>query len=242
MADSELCQSKAGAATSGAGGGGGGGGNHLQCLSVHCTDELGDSKGRGAPVSSWRSLHSDISNRFGTFVAALTWAKRNKDGHKGTSVDGGDDLSVKQRCTGSRETFDAHQCKLKHARTHTKPLHKMPCSFLTHAAACTTAYMLLDIAAWTWLDGLHIWKTSNHFFSLIFFVEKKTRNVKEGELQKERAVVIGFDCMPVFGKSDAISTSWFSLFTFLNPARCNAHLMCTLYPWRRQLMPIWSWK
>lgn len=45
------------------------------------------------------------------------------------------------------------------------------------------------------------------FFSLIFFVEKKTRNVKEGELQKERAVVIGFDCMPVFGKSDAISTS-----------------------------------
>ncbi|KAJ8333233.1 hypothetical protein SKAU_G00421290 [Synaphobranchus kaupii] len=50
----------------------GGGGSHLQCLSVHCTDELGDSKGRGGPVSSWRSLHSDISNRFGTFVAALT--------------------------------------------------------------------------------------------------------------------------------------------------------------------------
>ncbi|TWW61192.1 Transcriptional activator MN1 [Takifugu flavidus] len=69
---SELSQSKAAAGAPGAGGGGGSGGNHLQCLSVHCTDELGDSKGRGAPVSSWRSLHSDISNRFGTFVAALT--------------------------------------------------------------------------------------------------------------------------------------------------------------------------
>ncbi|XP_036383687.1 transcriptional activator MN1-like [Megalops cyprinoides] len=62
----ELSQSKGGAAAPGAGG------NHLQCLSVHCTDELGDSKARGGPVSSWRSLHSDISNRFGTFVAALT--------------------------------------------------------------------------------------------------------------------------------------------------------------------------
>lgn len=72
-AESELSQSKAGAGATGAGGGGGSsGGNHLQCLSVHCTDELGDSKGRGGPVSSWRSLHSDISNRFGTFVAALT--------------------------------------------------------------------------------------------------------------------------------------------------------------------------
>lgn len=77
-AESELSQSKAAAGAPGAGGGGGGGGggsgggNHLQCLSVHCTDELGDSKGRGGPVSSWRSLHSDISNRFGTFVAALT--------------------------------------------------------------------------------------------------------------------------------------------------------------------------
>lgn len=73
-AESELSQSKAGAGAPGAGGAGGGsnGGNHLQCLSVHCTDELGDSKGRGGPVSSWRSLHSDISNRFGTFVAALT--------------------------------------------------------------------------------------------------------------------------------------------------------------------------
>ncbi|MEQ2214446.1 hypothetical protein XENOCAPTIV_007464, partial [Xenoophorus captivus] len=70
---SELSQSKTGAAAPGAGGGGGSsGGNHLQCLSVHCTDELGDSKGRGGPVSSWRSIHSDISNRFGTFVAALT--------------------------------------------------------------------------------------------------------------------------------------------------------------------------
>lgn len=72
LSESELSQSKAGAGGPGAGGGGSGGGNHLQCLSVHCTDELGDSKGRGAPVSSWRSLHSDISNRFGTFVAALT--------------------------------------------------------------------------------------------------------------------------------------------------------------------------
>lgn len=71
-AESELSQSKAGVGAPGAGGGGSNGGNHLQCLSVHCTDELGDSKGRGGPVSSWRSLHSDISNRFGTFVAALT--------------------------------------------------------------------------------------------------------------------------------------------------------------------------
>ncbi|XP_035291392.1 transcriptional activator MN1-like [Anguilla anguilla] len=62
----ELSQSKGGP------GGPGTGSSHLQCLSVHCTDELGDSKGRGGPVSSWRSLHSDISNRFGTFVAALT--------------------------------------------------------------------------------------------------------------------------------------------------------------------------
>ncbi|KAG8455766.1 hypothetical protein GDO86_001817 [Hymenochirus boettgeri] len=46
-------------------------GSHLQCLSVHCTDDIGESKGR-TPVPAWRSLHSDISNRFGTFVAALT--------------------------------------------------------------------------------------------------------------------------------------------------------------------------
>lgn len=45
--------------------------SHLQCLSVHCTDDLTDSKGR-SPMQTWRSLHSDISNRFGTFVAALT--------------------------------------------------------------------------------------------------------------------------------------------------------------------------
>ncbi|CAB1321858.1 unnamed protein product [Coregonus sp. 'balchen'] len=70
LGDSELSQSKAGVGVPGPGGGNGG--SHLQCLSVHCTDELGDSKGRGGPVSSWRSLHSDISNRFGTFVAALT--------------------------------------------------------------------------------------------------------------------------------------------------------------------------
>ncbi|XP_004544317.2 transcriptional activator MN1 [Maylandia zebra] len=70
--ESELTQSKPGAGAPGAVGGGSSGGTHLQCLSVHCTDELGDSKGRGGPVSSWRSLHSDISNRFGTFVAALT--------------------------------------------------------------------------------------------------------------------------------------------------------------------------
>uniref|UniRef100_A0A8C5P011 Meningioma 1 n=1 Tax=Jaculus jaculus TaxID=51337 RepID=A0A8C5P011_JACJA len=44
-------------------------GGHLQCLTVHCTD--GDAKAR-ASVPTWRSLHSDISNRFGTFVAALT--------------------------------------------------------------------------------------------------------------------------------------------------------------------------
>ncbi|KAJ8415507.1 hypothetical protein AAFF_G00424870 [Aldrovandia affinis] len=62
----DLSQSKGGVGAPGSGG------SHLQCLSVHCTDELGDSKGRGGPVSSWRSLHSDISNRFGTFVAALT--------------------------------------------------------------------------------------------------------------------------------------------------------------------------
>lgn len=73
--ESELSQNKPTAGGPGAAAGGAGGttgGNHLQCLSVHCTDELGDSKGRGGPVSSWRSLHSDISNRFGTFVAALT--------------------------------------------------------------------------------------------------------------------------------------------------------------------------
>ncbi|XP_043924238.1 transcriptional activator MN1 [Protopterus annectens] len=46
-------------------------GSHLQCLSVHCTDDIGESKGR-TPMPTWRSLHSDISNRFGTFVAALT--------------------------------------------------------------------------------------------------------------------------------------------------------------------------
>ncbi|XP_061115297.1 transcriptional activator MN1-like [Conger conger] len=61
----DLSQSKGGP-------GAPGGASHMQCLSVHCTDELGDNKGRGGPVSSWRSLHSDISNRFGTFVAALT--------------------------------------------------------------------------------------------------------------------------------------------------------------------------
>lgn len=44
-------------------------GSHLQCLTVHCTD--GDPKARTS-VPTWRSLHSDISNRFGTFVAALT--------------------------------------------------------------------------------------------------------------------------------------------------------------------------
>ncbi|KAJ8338800.1 hypothetical protein SKAU_G00355860 [Synaphobranchus kaupii] len=66
----ELPQGKG---VSGAGPGAGvGGGSHLQCLSVHCTDELGEAKARGGPVPSWRSLHSDISNRFGTFVAALT--------------------------------------------------------------------------------------------------------------------------------------------------------------------------
>ncbi|XP_055775753.1 transcriptional activator MN1-like [Salvelinus fontinalis] len=70
--ESELSQSKAGVGVGAQGPGGGNGGSHLQCLSVHCTDELGDSKGRGGTVSSWRSLHSDISNRFGTFVAALT--------------------------------------------------------------------------------------------------------------------------------------------------------------------------
>ncbi|XP_076145422.1 transcriptional activator MN1 [Alosa pseudoharengus] len=68
--DGDVSQSKS------AGGvgapGPGGAGSHLQCLSVHCTDELGEAKGRNGPVSSWRSLHSDISNRFGTFVAALT--------------------------------------------------------------------------------------------------------------------------------------------------------------------------
>ncbi|XP_023680333.1 transcriptional activator MN1 [Paramormyrops kingsleyae] len=66
----DLSQTKGGAG--GGTGGGAGGGSHLQCLSVHCTDELGEGKARGPPVSSWRSLHSDISNRFGTFVAALT--------------------------------------------------------------------------------------------------------------------------------------------------------------------------
>lgn len=46
-------------------------GSHVQCLSVHCNEDMGESKGR-TPVPPWRSLHSDISNRFGTFVAALT--------------------------------------------------------------------------------------------------------------------------------------------------------------------------
>ncbi|KAG7476622.1 hypothetical protein MATL_G00084860 [Megalops atlanticus] len=64
----ELSQGKGGVGA----GPTGPGGTHLQCLSVHCTDELGDSKARGGAVPSWRSLHSDISNRFGTFVAALT--------------------------------------------------------------------------------------------------------------------------------------------------------------------------
>ncbi|XP_051962801.1 LOW QUALITY PROTEIN: transcriptional activator MN1-like [Xyrauchen texanus] len=69
--DADLSQSK----TTGEAGSSGtteGADSHLQCLSVHYTDELGESKGRGGPVPSWRSLHSDISNRFGTFVAALT--------------------------------------------------------------------------------------------------------------------------------------------------------------------------
>ncbi|XP_028848160.1 transcriptional activator MN1 [Denticeps clupeoides] len=66
----DLSQAKGGGVVGAPGSGAGGA--HLQCLSVHCTDELGDNKGRGGPVSSWRSLHSDISNRFGTFVAALT--------------------------------------------------------------------------------------------------------------------------------------------------------------------------
>ncbi|XP_060105361.1 LOW QUALITY PROTEIN: transcriptional activator MN1 [Heteronotia binoei] len=46
-------------------------GSHLPCLSVHCTEDVAEAKGRTA-VPTWRSLHSDISNRFGTFVAALT--------------------------------------------------------------------------------------------------------------------------------------------------------------------------
>ncbi|TRZ00946.1 hypothetical protein DNTS_005442 [Danionella cerebrum] len=53
----------------------GGVGSQIQRLSVHCTDELVDSKTHTAPVPSWRALHSDISNRFGTFVAALTLVK-----------------------------------------------------------------------------------------------------------------------------------------------------------------------
>lgn len=77
LSEVDLSQSKG---TGGAGSSGttGGMGSHLQCLSVHCTDELGESKGRGGPVPSWRSLHSDISNRFGTFVAALTWRNKSK--------------------------------------------------------------------------------------------------------------------------------------------------------------------
>nr|XP_023664259.1 transcriptional activator MN1-like isoform X2 [Paramormyrops kingsleyae] len=43
----------------------GGGG---ACLAVHCTDELAE----GARGGAWHSLHSDISGRFGTYVAALT--------------------------------------------------------------------------------------------------------------------------------------------------------------------------
>ncbi|XP_041079134.1 transcriptional activator MN1-like [Polyodon spathula] len=46
-------------------------GSHVQCLTVHCNEDMGEAKGR-TPVPPWRSLHSDISNRFGTFVAALT--------------------------------------------------------------------------------------------------------------------------------------------------------------------------
>ncbi|KAI4900698.1 hypothetical protein NFI96_001693 [Prochilodus magdalenae] len=68
----DLSQNKSGGGGGGGTPGPGGAGPHLQCLSVHCTDELGDPKGRSGPVPSWRSLHSDISNRFGTFVAALT--------------------------------------------------------------------------------------------------------------------------------------------------------------------------
>ncbi|XP_017569974.1 transcriptional activator MN1 [Pygocentrus nattereri] len=70
--DVDLSQNKSGGGGGGGTPGPGGAGPHLQCLSVHCTDELGDPKGRSGPVPSWRSLHSDISNRFGTFVAALT--------------------------------------------------------------------------------------------------------------------------------------------------------------------------
>ncbi|XP_016360863.1 transcriptional activator MN1 [Sinocyclocheilus anshuiensis] len=66
--EADVSQSKT-TAGSGSSGTTGGMGSHLQCLSVHCTDELEESKGS---VPSWRSLHSDISNRFGTFVAALT--------------------------------------------------------------------------------------------------------------------------------------------------------------------------
>ncbi|MCJ8746763.1 hypothetical protein PDJAM_G00145560 [Pangasius djambal] len=43
-----------------------------RCITIHCTDELGDSKGHGGPLSSWCSQHSDISNHFGTYVTALT--------------------------------------------------------------------------------------------------------------------------------------------------------------------------
>lgn len=51
LSEVDLSQSKG---TGGAGSSGttGGMGSHLQCLSVHCTDELGESKGRGGPVPS----------------------------------------------------------------------------------------------------------------------------------------------------------------------------------------------
>ncbi|KAB5528399.1 hypothetical protein PHYPO_G00139780 [Pangasianodon hypophthalmus] len=43
-----------------------------RCITIHCTDELGDPKGHGGPLLSWCSLHSDISNHFGTYVTTLT--------------------------------------------------------------------------------------------------------------------------------------------------------------------------
>lgn len=73
--EADVSQNKS-TAGSGSSGTTGGMGSHLQRLSVHCTDELEESKG-SAP--SWRSLHSDISNRFGTFVAALTWRKQGEN-------------------------------------------------------------------------------------------------------------------------------------------------------------------
>ncbi|KPP66527.1 hypothetical protein Z043_114960 [Scleropages formosus] len=53
-------------AGSGIGSGGG------LCLSVQCTDELGTGEAHAGAVPAWRSLHSDISSHFSTYVAALT--------------------------------------------------------------------------------------------------------------------------------------------------------------------------